>query len=77
MPCGLAEDSERPHGQKQALLVQVAFPGLQRDCGAAGSTARGYIQVASFVGVLLGGLWADRWSSTLPRARALVPAIGF
>ena len=40
-------------------------------------TATFYIQVASFVGVLLGGLWADRWSSTQPRARALVPAIGF
>ena len=47
------------------------------ELGAAGMTATFYIQVASFVGVLLGGLWADRWSSTQPRARALVPAIGF
>jgi MFS family permease len=45
--------------------------------GAAGMTATGYIQVASFAGVLVGGLWADRWSRTQPRARALVPAIGF
>jgi sugar phosphate permease len=47
------------------------------ELGAAGMTATFYIQVASFVGVLLGGLWADRWSGTQPRARALVPAIGF
>jgi MFS family permease len=45
--------------------------------GAAGMTATGYIQVASFVGVLIGGVWADRWSRTQPRARALVPALGF
>jgi MFS family permease len=44
--------------------------------GAAGMTATGYIQVASFLGVLVGGVWADRWSRTQPRARALVPAIG-
>lgn len=47
------------------------------DLGAAGMTATCYIQVASFVGVLIGGVWADRWSRTQPRARALVPAIGF
>ena len=45
--------------------------------GAAGMTATFYIQVASFIGVLVGGVWADRWSRTQPRARALVPAIGF
>lgn len=45
--------------------------------GAAGMSATGYIQVASFIGVLLGGAWADRWSRKNPRARALVPAMGF
>lgn len=45
--------------------------------GAAGFTATGYIQIASFVGVLAGGLWADRWNRTQPRARSLVPAIGW
>ncbi len=45
--------------------------------GAAGMTATGYIQVASFIGVLVGGVWADRWSRTQPRARALVPALGY
>ncbi len=45
--------------------------------GAAGMTATGYIQVASFFAVLAGGFWADRWSKTNSRARALVPAIGY
>ena len=45
--------------------------------GAAGMSATGYIQVASFIGVLLGGVWADRWTRRNPNARALVPAIGF
>ncbi|MEI6871790.1 MAG: MFS transporter, partial [Verrucomicrobiota bacterium] len=45
--------------------------------GAAGISATGYIQAASFVGVLVGGAWADRWSRSNPRARALVPALGF
>jgi len=45
--------------------------------GAAGVTATAYIQVASFIGVLVGGIWADRWSRTQPRARALVPAFGY
>jgi MFS family permease len=45
--------------------------------GEAGLTATVYIQIASFVGVLAGGVWADRWSRTQPQARALVPAIGF
>jgi MFS family permease len=45
--------------------------------GTAGMTATGYIQIASFIGVLVGGVWADRWSRTQPRARALVPALGF
>jgi MFS transporter, Spinster family, sphingosine-1-phosphate transporter len=45
--------------------------------GAAGMTATGYVQVASFAGVIIGGLWADRWSRTQPRARWWVPAIGF
>jgi MFS family permease len=45
--------------------------------GAAGMTATGYIQVASFLGVLAGGVWADRWSRRQTRARAWVPAIGY
>ena len=45
--------------------------------GAAGLSATAYIQVASFVGVLIGGAWADRWSRCNPRGRAFVPLIGF
>jgi predicted MFS family arabinose efflux permease len=47
------------------------------DLGAAGLTATGYVQIASFAGVVLGGIWADRWSRSQPRARAFVPALGF
>ncbi|MDB6124101.1 MAG: major facilitator superfamily 1, partial [Pedosphaera sp.] len=45
--------------------------------GAAGMSATAYIQIASFLGVLIGGAWADRWSRTNPRGRAFVPAIGY
>lgn len=45
--------------------------------GHAGMSATGYIQVASFIGVILGGTWADWWSRTNKRGRVLVPAIGF
>jgi len=43
----------------------------------AGLYATGYFYTASLVGVLVGGFWADRWSRTNPRARILLPAIGF
>ncbi len=45
--------------------------------GAAGMSATGYIQIASLVGVLVGGAWADRWSRVNRRGRALVPAMGY
>ena len=45
--------------------------------GAAGMSATAYIQVASFVGVLIGGAWADRWCRSNLRARVFVPMIGF
>lgn len=45
--------------------------------GSAGMTATGYIQIASFFGVLLGGLIADRWIKKQVNAHALVPALGF
>jgi MFS family permease len=32
---------------------------------------------AAFVGMLIGSTWSDWWAATNPRARALVPAIGF
>lgn len=45
--------------------------------GEAGMSATGYLQMASFAGVLIGGFWADRWIRVNPRGRVLVPAIGY
>jgi len=45
--------------------------------GAAGMSATGYIQIASFAGVLIGGAWADAWVRSNPNGRSMVPAIGF
>jgi MFS family permease len=50
---------------------------FQMGLGAAGMSATGYIQAASFAGVLIGGALADRWSRTNVRARALTPALAF
>jgi len=44
--------------------------------GVAGLSATGYANVAGVPGMLIGGLWADRWSRTNRRARMYVPAIG-
>jgi len=44
--------------------------------GAAGFFATGYVNVASVLGMIVGGVWSDRWSRTNVRSRMLVPAIG-
>jgi MFS family permease len=44
--------------------------------GSAGLSATGYVNIASLLGMLLGGWWADRWTRTNPRGRILVPMIG-
>jgi MFS family permease len=44
--------------------------------GVAGLSATGYLQAASFVGLLIGGFCADRWSRINERGRMWVPAIG-
>ena len=44
--------------------------------GPAGLSATGYIQFASFAGVLLGGALADRWMRTNLRGRIYTSAIG-
>lgn len=44
--------------------------------GMAGIWATGYIHPASFVGVLLGGALADRWTRTSVRGRILTSALG-
>jgi MFS transporter, Spinster family, sphingosine-1-phosphate transporter len=45
--------------------------------GAAGMSATFYLQTASFVGIMLGGVWADRWSRSNLRGRLYLPLIGF
>ena len=45
--------------------------------GEAGVSATSFIQVASFIGVIIGGIIADRWSRKNIRGRLFVPVIGF
>jgi nitrate/nitrite transporter NarK len=45
--------------------------------GEAGLSATGYIQIGAFVGVILGGILADRWSEFNIRGRIYVVVIGF
>jgi len=45
--------------------------------GTAGMSATAYIQIASLVGVLIGGVWADRWCRSNLRGRVFVPLLGF
>ena len=42
----------------------------------AGLYATGYLYTSSMIGVLVGGVLADRWSRTNSRARILLPAMG-
>ena len=44
--------------------------------GPAGLSATGYIQIASFVGVLLGGVVADGWMRKTNRGRIFTSALG-
>lgn len=44
--------------------------------GRAGLSATGYIQIASFAGVLLGGAVADAWMRATPRGRIYTSALG-
>lgn len=50
---------------------------FQLDLGTAGISATGYIQVGSFIGVILGGVIADRWVQKNPKGRINVMIIGF
>ncbi len=45
--------------------------------GAAGISATGYIQMGSFLGVVIGGVLADRWFRTNKRSRLYVVIVGF
>ncbi|MBB2144918.1 MFS transporter [Pedobacter sp. LMG 31464] len=47
------------------------------DLGAAGFSATGYIQIGSFIGVIAGGILADRWTRKNPKGRLYMLIIGF
>jgi MFS family permease len=44
--------------------------------GPAGLSATGYIQIASFIGVVLGGVVADRWMRRTNRGRIFTSSLG-
>ena len=44
--------------------------------GAAGFSALGYVYAVQFFGLLIGGVWSDRWSLTYERSRLIIPVIG-
>jgi MFS family permease len=50
---------------------------FQLNLGEAGMSATGYIQASAFVGVILGGILADRWARNNYKARLYVIIIGF
>jgi MFS transporter, Spinster family, sphingosine-1-phosphate transporter len=50
---------------------------FQLNLGEAGISATGYIQIGSFVGVILGGILADRWTRKNNRGRLYMIIIGF
>jgi len=63
-------------------LIYAWLPTFLKDrfalgLGEAGISATLYPQIGSFIGVLLGGIWADRWSKANPRGRILVIVLGF
>ena len=45
--------------------------------GEAGISATGFIQIASFIGVIVGGSIADKWAVVNNRGRLYMPIIGF
>lgn len=45
--------------------------------GEAGISATGYIQIGSFIGVIVGGILADRWTRKNNRGRLYILIIGF
>jgi len=63
-------------------LIYAWLPTFLKDqfalgLGEAGISATLYPQIGSFIGVLLGGIWADRWFRINPRGRVFVIVVGF
>ena len=57
-------------------MPEILREKFQLGQGKAGVSAILYVQIASIVGVLLGGFLADRWSRRTPRGRIFTSAIG-
>jgi predicted MFS family arabinose efflux permease len=60
-----------------AWLPTFLYERFHMSVADAGFSATVYIQVASVAGILIGGVVADRWSSSNDRGRLLTAAIGF
>jgi len=60
-----------------AWLPAYFREGFNLSLGRAGISATAFIQAASFAGVIIGGVVADRWAAKNPRGRLNVPALGF
>jgi predicted MFS family arabinose efflux permease len=60
-----------------AWLPTYFKDGFKLTLGEAGISATAFIQFASFIGVISGGILADRLSRKYVKGRVLVPAIGF
>jgi MFS transporter, Spinster family, sphingosine-1-phosphate transporter len=60
-----------------AWLPTFFKDGFNLSLGKAGISATAFIQVASFIGVILGGIMADRWSRKNIKARVYVMAMGY
>ncbi len=67
----------KPTGTWAALLPSAWVIKMEVTRGSAGLWATVPVQIASFVGILIGGAWADRLARTNPRGRLLIPALGF
>jgi len=59
-----------------AWLPTYFKDGFNLSLGEAGISATAFIQVASLLGVIVGGILADRWSRRHAKGRIFVPAIG-
>jgi MFS family permease len=64
-----------------AMVFLVWMPSFLHEkfdmsLSVAGLSATAYLQLASIVGVLVGGFLADRWARRFPAGRALTQAIG-
>jgi MFS family permease len=62
-------------------VVKDWMPSILKDKfdisqGVAGVSATTYVNIASLVGVAVGGWWADRWTRRTDRGRIYVSAIG-